>query len=254
MDQPSGEWSALLVEAEPHDHTLRAEVLSLLSQDQGSDESFEQLVERVGPALDLTRLLLDDTTQGTEQQVADLVAPALLPRYHVIGVAGRGGSAVVLKARANESTELVAIKVRMPTAQPGGADRFSRERRIASTLDHPNLVPLLESGEVAGLQYFVMPFVDGETLRAKMDREGRLPIPEAVRIACGVAAGLGHAHHLGIVHRDVKPENVLLSDGRPLLTDFGIAKATQAGPRYIPNVDGAHGGHVSLHQPRTRER
>ncbi len=123
----------------------------------------------------------------------------------------------------------VAIKVfRDALAQSVGAERFLREIQIAAQLQHPHIVALLDSGEAAGLLYYLMPFVDGETLRAKLRREGVLPVDTALHIGRDIADALGYAHRRGIIHRDIKPENVLLADGHALVTDFGIARAVDA--------------------------
>jgi tetratricopeptide (TPR) repeat protein len=119
----------------------------------------------------------------------------------------------------------VAVKVLHPALAAGlGPQRFLREIRFAAALQHPHILPLHDSGEVAGLLYYVMPYVEGETLRAYLDRDGRLPVKEAVRIAQEVLDALGYAHRHGVVHRDIKPENILLSEGHALVADFGIAK------------------------------
>src|SRR5256712_13340438 len=103
-----------------------------------------------------------------------------------------------------------------------------REIQFAARLDHPHIVALHDSGEADGLLYFVMPYVMGESLRDRLDREAQLPIAEALRIAGDVADALGYAQGLGVVHRDIKPENILLADGRALVADFGIARAVSA--------------------------
>ena len=123
----------------------------------------------------------------------------------------------------------VAIKVLKPElAATLGPERFLREIEIAAGLNHPHILPLHDSGEAGGLLYYAMPFVEGESLRDRLDREGPLPIEEALRIAREVADALGHAHGHGVVHRDIKPENILLSGGHALVADFGIARAITA--------------------------
>src|SRR6476646_4150037 len=109
-----------------------------------------------------------------------------------------------------------------------GAERFLAEIRTTARLQHPHILPLLDSGEVGGLLYYVMPFVSGEPLRDRLTRERQLPIDDAVRITCEVADALGEAHAHGIVHRDIKPENILLRGGHALVADFGIALALSA--------------------------
>ena len=129
---------------------------------------------------------------------------------------------------------VVAIKVLHPELGAAlGGERFLAEIKTTARLQHPHILPLLDSGEADGLLFYVMPFVDGETLRARLERERQLPIDDAVRIAREIADALDYAHRHGVIHRDVKPENVLLHEGRPMVMDFGIALAVQqaGGPR-----------------------
>src|SRR6476619_3348771 len=123
----------------------------------------------------------------------------------------------------------VAIKVLKPElAAVLGAERFVVEIKTTAALQHPHILPLFDSGESGGFLYYVMPFIDGETLRAKLDRETQLGIDESVKIASEVADALDYAHRRGVIHRDIKPENILLHDGRPMVADFGIALALSA--------------------------
>jgi TolB-like protein/Flp pilus assembly protein TadD len=154
---------------------------------------------------------------------------ASLDRYEIQRELGRGGMAVVYLGRDLRHDRVVAIKVMHPEVMAGaGRDRFLREIRIAATLSHPHILPLFDSGEADGLMFYVMPFVDGESLRARIARHATLPVEEATRLASEVASGLAHAHAQGIVHRDVKPENILLAGDSAVLTDFGIAQALDA--------------------------
>src|SRR5688572_14139899 len=142
--------------------------------------------------------------------------------------------ATVYLARDLEHDREVAVKVLLPDLGMAlGAERFRREIEIESRLDHPHILGILGSGEAGGLLYYVMPFVAGESLRARMDREGQLPVEDAVRIAAEAAEALNYAHQQGVLHRDVKPENILLEDGKTLVADFGIARALddEAGQR-----------------------
>ena len=157
----------------------------------------------------------------------DRLREALLRRHLSLDTElGKGGMAVVYRARDLRHDRTVAVKV-LRADVAGGAERFVREIRVASSLNHPHIVPLFDSGAVDGVPYFVMPFVEGESLRARLRREGRLPVADAVRIAGEVAEALAYAHARGVLHRDIKPENILLSQGdaHALVADFGVARA-----------------------------
>jgi class 3 adenylate cyclase len=155
----------------------------------------------------------------------------LRPRYEVQRELGAGGMATVYLARDVRHDRLVAIKVLRPElAAVLGADRFLQEIRLVAKLTHPNIVPLHDSGEASGMLYYVMPHLEGESLRQAIAREGRLPVDRAIEIVRGIAAALGYAHRHGVIHRDIKPENILMHEGHPMLTDFGISLAiSQAG-------------------------
>ncbi|HET8625185.1 MAG TPA: serine/threonine-protein kinase [Gemmatimonadales bacterium] len=153
----------------------------------------------------------------------------LAEHYAVTRELGRGGMAVVYLADDIRHDRQVAIKVLMPElAASLGGDRFLREIRVAAKLQHPHILPLFDSGSRDGLLYYVMPFVEGESLRDKLNREKQLDIGEAIRLAGQVADALHYAHKNGVVHRDIKPENIMLSGGHALVADFGIAKAVSA--------------------------
>jgi serine/threonine-protein kinase len=153
---------------------------------------------------------------------------ALSGRYAVERELGAGGMATVYLARDLRHDRQVAIKVLHPElAAALGGDRFLSEIKTTARLQHPHILPLLDSGEADGLLYYVMPFVAGETLRSRITRERQLPVVEAVRIAREVADALGDAHAKGIIHRDIKPENILLQGDHALVADFGIALAVQ---------------------------
>ncbi len=153
---------------------------------------------------------------------------ALTDRYRIERELGRGGMATVYLARDLRHRRNVALKVLHPELSAVlGSERFLKEIELTANLQHPHVLPLFDSGEVEGLLYYVMPFVDGETLRRRLEREQQLPVAEAVRITSEVADALQYAHKHGVVHRDIKPENILLHDGRPLVADFGIALAVQ---------------------------
>ncbi len=163
---------------------------------------------------------------GLNSTLAERTQGALRGRFEVEREIGRGGMATVFLARDPRHDRPVAVKVLHPDlAAAIGTDRFLREVRITARLSHPHILPLLDSGEGEGLLYYVMPFVEGESLRARLDRQGALPVQEALTIAREVADALGFAHGRGIVHRDIKPENILLDSGHALVADFGIARA-----------------------------
>ena len=157
---------------------------------------------------------------------ADRLKSALADRYAIERQIGQGGMATVYLARDLRHHRHVALKVLRPElAAVIGADRFLHEIRVTASLQHPHILPLHDSGEADTFLYYVMPFVDGESLRERLKQERQLPIDEAVRIASEVAAALSYAHGRGVIHRDIKPENVLLASGSAVVADFGIARA-----------------------------
>nr|MDQ3082877.1 serine/threonine protein kinase [Gemmatimonadota bacterium] len=163
---------------------------------------------------------------------------ALADRYTVSREIGRGGMATVYLAEDFRHGRDVAVKVLHPDlASALGTDRFLREIRLAARLNHPHILPLFDSGEADGFLFYVMPFVEGESLREKLNRDGRLPLDDALAIARAVAAALDYAHRNKIVHRDIKPENIMINEGMALVMDFGIAKAlTAAGADTLTQV------------------
>jgi serine/threonine protein kinase/Tfp pilus assembly protein PilF len=155
---------------------------------------------------------------------------ALSQSYSIDRELGRGGMATVYLAQDTKHDRVVALKVLHPDlAASLGPDRFLREIKLAARLNHPHILPLFDSGQADGMLYYVMPYVEGESLRERLDRDGKLSVDEAVRLAQGIASALDYAHRQGIVHRDVKPENVMLYEGMPMVMDFGIAKAVASG-------------------------
>jgi serine/threonine-protein kinase len=154
---------------------------------------------------------------------------SLAERYTIQRELGRGGMATVYLAEDLKHRRFVAIKVLLPElASTLGPERFLREIEIASHLTHPHILPLYDSGATEGFLYYVMPYIEGESLRDRLRLEKQLPLDEAVGITRKVAAALAHAHGRGVIHRDIKPENILLADGEPIVADFGIAKAVTA--------------------------
>ena len=188
---------------------------------------------------------------------------ALADRYTLDRPLGAGGMATVYLARDVRHNRKVAIKVMHPElAAIIGAERFLKEIETTANLQHPHILPLFDSGQVEGTVFYVMPYVEGESLRSRLAREIQLPVTDAIRIAAEVAAGLEYAHRQGVIHRDIKPDNVLFHDGRALVADFGIALAwssdgrarmTQAGaslgtPEYMSPEQAAGEQHLD---PRT---
>ena len=156
------------------------------------------------------------------------LSAALADRYTLERELGRGGMATVYLARDVRHARQVAIKVLHPElAAVLGAERFLAEIKTTANLQHPHILPLFDSGAADGQLFYVMPFVEGETLRARLERETQLPIADAVQLAREVADALQHAHERGVIHRDIKPENILLAGGHALVADFGIALAVQ---------------------------
>jgi len=156
----------------------------------------------------------------------DRLKAALADRYAIAREIGAGGMATVYLAHDLKHDRDVALKVlRQELTAALGAERFHREIQIAAKLQHPNILPLHDSGEAGGFLYYVMPFVEGQSLRERLAREGALPVGDAVRILRDVVDALTEAHAHGVVHRDIKPENIMLRGHHALVTDFGVAKA-----------------------------
>jgi eukaryotic-like serine/threonine-protein kinase len=161
--------------------------------------------------------------------ILERLSVGLSGRYRLDRELGRGGMATVFLGLDLKHQRPVAIKVLDPDLSSGlGPERFLHEISIAARLNHPLILPLHDSGEVDGLLYYVMPYVPGETLHQRLEREGPLPIDEAIRIVREIADALTHAHQNGVIHRDIKPENIFLSSGHAMVADFGIARAVDA--------------------------
>ena len=184
-----------------------------------------------GSAPDVTIWPVPPLAEPRELTLAppDRLSAALAGRYRIERELGAGGMATVYLAEDLKHDRKVAIKVLKPElAAVLGAERFVVEIKTTAQLQHPHILPLFDSGTADGFLYYVMPYIEGETLRSKLNRETQLGIDEAVKIATEVADALDYAHRHGVIHRDIKPENILLHDGRPMVADFGIALAVSA--------------------------
>ena len=222
LDLPEDQRSAFLKSASAGDDSLRVDVESLLAAHRQARTFLET------PALELAAQQLAEAVPAPPGATAlfEQLRGALPDRYVIERELGRGGMATVYLAQDRKHDRQVAIKALRPdVAASIGAARFLREIAIAARLNHPHIVPLYDSGEAGGLLYYVMPYVQGESLRDRLNREPQLPIDEAIQIARQVADALGYAHDLGIVHRDIKPENILFTAGHAVVSDFGIAQA-----------------------------
>jgi TolB-like protein len=180
--------------------------------------------------------------------ILDQLQSAIADRYKVERELGRGGMATVFLATDVRHERQVAIKVLHPDlAATIGGERFEREIKLAAKLQHPHILGLIDSGEANGLFYYVMPFIEGESVRDKLDREKQLGVDEAIQITLEVADALSYAHAQNIIHRDIKPENVMMSNGHALVADFGIARArTEAGQNKLTQTGMAVGTPVYM--------
>jgi TolB-like protein len=217
LERAPDERSALVNEACGADVELRAEVEAMLAAAERADGSLGVPESWRAEALEAVDATPDVTVR---------LASALSGRYVVGRELGSGGMATVYLARDLRHRRPVALKVLHPNLGVLlGPRRFRREIEMAANLSHPHILPLFDSGEADGLIYFTMPYVAGETLRARLLRDGALPIPAAVGVVRDVAKALAYAHKHGVVHRDIKPANILIEDGHALVADFGIARA-----------------------------
>ncbi len=233
LERPARERAGFLAEA-CTDAELRAHVEQLLSGCEQADAA-EGFLREPAPLFAAPLLGYADELDpvATHEAPADLQA-ALAGRYTIERELGRGGMATVYLARDERHNRLVALKIIHPSlasvvGPSQGARRFQREIEIAAQLSHPHVLPLYDSGTAGRHLYYIMPFVDGETLRDRLVRAGRLSIDDAIHLLRDLARALAYAHRHGVVHRDIKPENVLLNrDGDALVADFGVAKALVA--------------------------
>ena len=162
-------------------------------------------------------------------EISAQLTTALADRYRLERELGAGGMATVYLAEDLKHQRQVAVKVlRAELANALGPERFHREITTTANLRHPHILPLYDSGEAAGFLYYVMPYVEGESLRERLTRERQLPLEDALQLAREVAEALAYAHEHGVIHRDIKPENVLLERGHAVVADFGIARALTA--------------------------
>ena len=233
LERPERERAAFLEQA-CTDPALRTQVEQLLSSCEQADAADGFLQE---PAPVFAAPLLRDVDEahlGTTHEAPTELQAVLAGRYTIERELGRGGMATVYLARDERHHRAVALKVLHAelTSLVGsslGARRFQREIEIAAQLNHPHILPLYDSGAASGHLYYIMPFVDGESLRGRLARAGPLAIDDAIRLLRDLARALAHAHRHGVVHRDIKPENILLNrDGDALVADFGVARALAA--------------------------
>ena len=192
---------------------------------------------------------------GRPMTLLERIAGAVQPAYRIQRELGRGGAATVFLADDEKHGRQVALKVLDPAVTGElGHDRFVREIRIAARLTHPHILPVLDSGVADGMPFYVMPFVEGETLRTLLDRDGRLSLDVSIRLAREIADALDYAHAAGIVHRDVKPDNILLLEQHAVLADFGIARGLRATDDANVDDDGHDDRHAGVHEPRAGGR
>ncbi len=214
------------------DADLRADVASLLAAHDGASGFLEAAAPRAAAVVDALRPDPGDTSPGVrDPTLAGRLQTALGDAYRVERELEGGGMSRVFVAQEVALGRRVAVKVVLPP-EPGAAfnvARFRREVRLAATLRHPHIVPLLTAGESAdGLVYYTMPFVEGESLKQRLERAGTLPLDAVVRLVTEVADALAYAHRRGVIHRDVKPANILVDEDHALVADFGIATARTA--------------------------
>ena len=230
---------------------------SLIASLCEGDLLLEAEVEGLLRAIDQADRILGDPTSPSaarlvnwEPEYEPLAPGTILGAYELAGQLGRGATATVYLAHDAKHHRSVAIKVLHPALSAVlGTERFLREIEIAATLHHPHILPLFDSGIAGNLLYYVMPYVEGQSLRERLSRDQPVPVRQAIRIAQEVAGALEHAHGRGIVHRDIKPENILLQDGQAIVADFGIARAINAAASIGPKVEGRGTGTPAYMSP-----
>ena len=247
LERSASERAAWLDELRARSPRLAAELTALLAREGAAD--------RAGFLDDSLGRALDEEAARSQMDLAAYLQVALGDDYTIERELGGGGMSRVFLAHERALGRTVVVKVLLPVLVAGiRAERFAREVRMVAALQHPNIVPLFKAGEAAGLPYYVMPYVRGESLRARLTREGPLSLADALAVLRDVVRALAYAHDQGVVHRDVKPENVLLA-GDPaagsghaaaVVTDFGIAKAVVA-------AAGDHGAGPGAHEASARE-
>lgn len=221
LEQPRDNHAAFAVQVTGGDQELLADLNALL-RDAASLTELPLLDQTAGGAF--AALLREDA-----EAVADALAAALADRYTLIRKIGAGGMATVYLAHDIQHDRTVALKVLHPDlTHTLGAERFAREVRLVATLGHANIVGVFDSGEADGHLWFTMPFIEGESLRQRLARVGQLAIEDALVILRETADALGFAHARGVIHRDIKPDNILLADGHAFVADFGIARALES--------------------------
>jgi serine/threonine-protein kinase len=213
LERTPDQRAVFLVEACGGDAELQAEIESLLQVEESAIGFLEPPEPMTPPA-------------AGKPDLTGRLRAALADRYAIEGELAHGGMATVYLVRDLGQNRPIAMKVLNPElAHSIGHERFLREIRFSARLQHPHILPILDSGVAAAQLWYTMPYAEGDSLRDRLRRQPQLPIDEAVRITCQVAGALHYAHRQGIVHRDIKPENILLSQNRALVADFGIARA-----------------------------